>query len=296
MFTRLKLIVSFAVVLYAVPAGAGTLVYGINESNQFGTLDISSGKFSQIGPDMLEAGGELVAGPNGSLLTLAISGNLESINPATGATAIIGATGLDDCTAPGSPCGPTSAAVLSEIGGTIYATDLSNNLYTVNPATGAATMKGPTGVPPLPFRLLDINPDGSQNAFDETLFVAGGSLYETFDAITIDFSSFTFTPVIPAALYRIDPATGLATLVGPTALNLNGAVNVNGTVYADNAATNQMVTIDPANGHTSVVSDLDPAVGLLSGASPTPEPASLALAGIGIAALVVFGRRRRQLS
>ena len=295
MLSQHKLIVSLALVLFTVPASAGTLVYAVNGFQQFGTVDLASGAFSQIGPNTPEGGDGLVPGPNGSLLTLTFSGNLDSINPATGVTSVIGPTGLGDCTSPASPCGPTSANNLAKLGGTIYATDVSNNLYTVNPGTGAATLMGPTGIPPLPFVLLSTNPDGSVNAFDETLFAAGGSLYATFDAITIDFASFTITPVIPAALYEINPSTGIATLIAPTALNLSAAVNLNGTLYAFNPAANQVVTLDLANGKTNFVSDLDPAAGLNGGASPVPEPASITLAGIGIAAIVVSRRRRRRL-
>ncbi|MGI8741114.1 MAG: hypothetical protein ACR2NN_00810, partial [Bryobacteraceae bacterium] len=86
-----------------------------------------------------------------------------------------------------SPCGPTSANNLVKFGGTLYATDLANNLYTVDPLTGGAKLLGTTGIPPLPFKLLSTNPDGSTNVFDETLFGAEGKLYATFDAITMDF-------------------------------------------------------------------------------------------------------------
>ena len=295
MLWQRKIFVSLTLALFTVPASAGTLVYVVNGFQQFGTIDLASGAFTQIGPNTPEGSDGLVPGPNGSLFTLTFSGNLDSINPATGLTTVIGATGLGDCTSPASPCGPTSANNLAGLGGTLYATDLSNNLYTVNPATGAATLMGPTGIPPLPYVLLSTNPDGSTNAFDETLFTSGGKLYATFDAITIDFSSFKITPVIPAALYQISPWTGIATLVAPTALNLSAAVDVNGTIYAFNAAANQVVTLDLANGKTSFVSDFDPAAGLLGGASPTPEPASVALAGIGIAAIVAGRRRRRHL-
>ncbi len=95
-------------------------------------------------------------------------------------------------------------------GGTLFATDLANSLYSVDPLTGAAKLLGPTGIPPLPFKLLSTNPDGSTNLFNETLFGAGGNLYATFDAFTIDFATFTKKTVIPAALYQIDPKTGVA--------------------------------------------------------------------------------------
>jgi hypothetical protein len=93
----------------------------------------------------------LVAGPNGTLLTLSYSGNLYSINPASGVAALIGPSGLADCTTPASPCGPNSASDLGALNGNIYATDFQNNLYHVNTITGATTLIGSTGIPALPF-------------------------------------------------------------------------------------------------------------------------------------------------
>jgi hypothetical protein len=52
-------------------------------------------------------------------------------------------------------------------------------------------------------------------------------------------------------------------------------------------------TLDLANGHTSIVTDVDSALGYLEGATPTPEPFSTLLAGIGIAAVIVCGLRKR---
>ena len=75
-------------------------------------------------------------GPNGSLLSLTASGDLESINTSTGATTIIGPTGFG-----------ANVGDLAVVGGVLYATDGNSNLYTVNPLTGAANLIGPTGVP-----------------------------------------------------------------------------------------------------------------------------------------------------
>jgi hypothetical protein len=294
-----RLIVSLVLALLPASAGA-SLVYVVNSSQQFGTVDLATGAFHQIGPNTPEGESGLVPRPNG-LLTLTFSGNLDSINPATGVTSVIGPTGLADCTSPASPCGPTSAAALGELGGTIYATDFSNNLYTVNPATGAATLIGPTGIPAFTSNPTIPNADGTFNGFDYSLFSVGGKLYTTFDVITLDFSTLapTITPVIPANLYQINPSTGRAMLIAPTALTISAVADVNGTSYAFIGATNQVVTLDLTNGKTSFVSDYDPAAGLILGASPVPasavpEPASVALAGIGIAAIVVLGRRRRR--
>jgi hypothetical protein len=221
------------------------------------------------------------------------SGNLDSINPATGVATAIGATGLADCSTPTSPCGPTSANELGSLGGTTYATDFNNDLYTVNPLTGAATLIGPTGMPAVPFIPDSTNPDGTFNAFDESLFSAGGNLYATFDAIIVNPSPFTVTPVISPDLYQINPSTGLATLIGPTALTIGAVVDVNGTLYAFDDMLSQVLILNLANGNTSFASNFDPAAGIIGGATPTPEPASFVLAAFGIAALGVGRLRKR---
>jgi hypothetical protein len=137
-----------------------------------------------------------------------------------------------------------------------YATDLANNLYTVNPLTGAATKIGPTGIPAVP---LIPNTDGLINISDETLFAAGGKLYATFDADTFDPTIPAITPVIAPNLYRIDPVTGVATLVDATALLITASVDLNGTVYSfvgNPEAVAHAVTLDLANGNTSFVTTL----------------------------------------
>ncbi|MDQ2944446.1 MAG: PEP-CTERM sorting domain-containing protein [Acidobacteriota bacterium] len=167
------------------------------------------------------------------------------------------------------------------------------------PATGAAKLIGPTGIPAFSFNPNIPNPDGSLNIFDESLFDVGGKLYAYFDSGTLDLETSTTTPVVPAELYQIDPSTGHATPVARTVPNLSTIVNVNGTVYAfhANAIPNQVVTLNLANGNIgNPVSELYPDAGqLILGASPVPEPASVVLAGIGIAG-ILFSRRRRRFS
>jgi len=160
--------------------------------------------------------------------------------------------------------------------------------------TGAATIIGPTGIPPLPFTLLASNPDGTFNVYDQALFNANGKLYATFDAITVNSTTLEVgTVVIPGSLYQIDPTTGIATLIGPTDLGLGAVADVNGTFYAFKNGASQLVTLDLANGRTSVVTDFDPAAGIISGASPTPEPFSIVLCGLGLAAVGVCRLRKR---
>lgn len=294
LLTRPTLILSLPLVLFTASVCLGTSVYVVNGNGQFGTVDLATGAFGQIGPNTPEPDSGLAPGPTGSLFTLTVSGNLDVINPANGVTRLIGPTGLGDCTSPASPCGPNSASTIADLGGTLYATDLANNLYRVNPVTGAATMIGPTGIPPLPFTLLASNPDGTFNVYDQALFSANGKLYATFDAITINSTTLAVgTVVIPGSLYQIDPTTGIATLIGPTDLGLGAVADVNGTFYAFKNGASQLVTLDLANGRTSVVTDFDPAAGIISGASPTPEPFSIVLCGLGLGAVGVCRLRKR---
>jgi hypothetical protein len=281
MLTQRKLSFSLALALFAASASAGSLVYVVTDSQQFGTVDLATGVFRQIGHDTPQPQASLVLGPGGSLFSLTFSGDLESINPATGATSVIGATGLG------------FAVDLAGIAGTLYATDSSGNLYTVNPATGATQLIGPTGIPAVPSNPAD--------QFEESLYGVGGKLYATFDAFTVDPTTLNVTQVIAPALYQIDPSTGATTLVASTDPLLLASVDVNGTFYAFKGVPSgpftfsgsQVYTLDAASGNTSFVTDIgSPATGILGAAPGVPEPASMALAGTGIVAILVLRRRK----
>lgn len=300
MMTRLKWFLSLAVIagFIAASAWADSLVYVTNFTNQFGTVDLSTGAFAPISnlPSSDGGGtGGMVAEGDGSLLTLGVNGDLFKINPPTGAATDIGPTGLGG-----------NANMLAGLGGVVYATDFSNNLYKVNTTTGVATKIGATGMPAFtntpPFSM---NADGSLNLVDESLTGAGGKLYATFDSFTLDSSGNSTTTKNAPFLWQIDPSTGLATLVGSTADHITSAVNVDGTVYGFEGTINteynffnpgpliQVVTLDLTNGDTSFVSDVDPSAGAIFAASPVPapEPASIALFGSGLFALAVRLRR-----
>ena len=162
------LMACLALALATTATHADSLVYIVNGSQQFGTIDLATGAFNQIGPLQPEAGSfGLATAPNGSLVTFAYSGNLYSINPTTGAPAL---SGLGGCPPSASSCAPTTASTLGNYAGNIYATDFQNSLYSINPLTGAATLIGPTGIPAIPFVPGSMNPDGTFNLYDEAIF------------------------------------------------------------------------------------------------------------------------------
>lgn len=300
MFVQQRLLTILALLLSVIPASAGTMAYIVTGPpsgfGEFGVIDLATGTFTQIGPNV-EGSQGLAYGPGGSLFTLAFTGTLNSINPATGVTTVIGPTGLVDCSNPPiSPCGPKSANALASIGGQLFITDFDNNLYGVNTVTGAATLIGPTGIPALPFTPVTVNPDNTFNAYDEGLFGANGKLYATFDAFTVRLDTFTTgTIVIAPKLYQIDPTSGLTTLIGPTDLNLGAVAGISGSYYGFNGGTSQVVTLDLATGHTTAVTGFDPGIGIVTGAAATPEPASMALIALGFAGLALYARRKELL-
>jgi hypothetical protein len=290
-----KFLMSIALLVAAIPASADS-VYVVTSNQQFGTFDINTGAFNPIGPGTPEAASGLVPGPNGTLLTLTVSGNLDAINPGTGQVVSSLPTGLGNCTAPvPGQCGPTSANTLAELGGVLYATDYQNNLFKINPMTGAKTFLASTGVPPVsPLVPYSQNADGSFNIFGEALVGANGNLYATFFTGTVDPTTFVPTPVMPDHLYQINPATGATANLGPsipTTFSLDTIVNVNSTYYAFANAFGEIDTIDLANGATTTAGGFDPgSVGLILGATPTPELMSIALVAVGMAILLC--RRR----
>ena len=228
MHCQRKLIISLT--LFAASAGADTLVYAVNANynnftGQFATLDLTTGAFNQIGPAVAGPLYGLVPGPTGKLLSVSAAGTLDSVNPATGAISGIGAISV---IAKVSPIGVANVAdTIAELNGTVYATDLYDNFYTVNTTTGAASLIGYTGMPICPSLT---NP---AEVSDETLFADGGKLFATFDGLNLTTSGVVDAP----ELHQINPATGAATLVGSTALGLDAAVQVNGAVYGSSLVT-----------------------------------------------------------
>jgi hypothetical protein len=259
------------------PSVDSLLVYAITIGFQFGAVDLRSGAFLPIGPGLPpDVGDGLVQGPGKSLLSLGFDGNLDAIDPFTGRTSVVGATGLGDCSTPTSPCGPNSALWIGLVDGHYYVTDFANNLYSLDPKTAATKLIGPTGIPGITFPPFSVNPDGSVNVFGASLFSARGKFYAYFSTLAVNFAAGTFTPLIPGAIYQINPATGHATMVAPTETTLSVIVNVNDTIYAFNGLPPQVEVLDVTNGHTTVVTDLDPAAEVIAGAAPA-RPAAPAV-------------------
>ncbi len=279
-----KLLPLLAAALLSSSALADSYVYVVTGVPQFGTVDLTTGAFNAIGSPLAAPSGGLVPGAGGSLLTLGVDGNLYSINPSTGAETLIGATGIG-----------INAFSLAELNGIVYATDLSNNIYTVNPVTGAATLLAATGIPPDQHYPFTTDPgNGYTYLCDETLYGVNGSLYATYDEVEVSPDGSTFNTLNSADLWKINPATGIATEIAPTSLMLDGSFNLDGSLYAFFANGDppnnffvpqlQLETIDLVNGSTHFVADIDPNAVFINGAAPdVPEPSSILLFASGLA-------------
>ncbi len=275
---------------------AGPVVYTIGNNSQFGTLDLATGAFTKISdtPPILQY---LATGPNNNLLTMSFDGNLASINPATGAVSVVGPTGFGDCS--GAVVVNLSNCELSfgQALGKYYTTDFNNNLYTINPLTGHATLVGKTGIPALTFLPGIPAADGSFAFYDENLFEAGGKLYANFE--TGHFqppadpnSNPVVTPTSPSALYQINPITGVAMKVADTTFGQVTIANINGAIYSFDGPESSINTLDVTTGMTTFISSSDQNVGLVSGVAAVPEPMPLALTCCGIGLLVLGVSKR----
>ena len=235
--------------------------YVITATSQFGTVDLRTGEFVPIRLSQnladLGIGAGLVQGPGRSLLSLAFSGDLYKIDRLTGEVSRVGdnGTGLADCSLPGSYA-PNCANFIGEVNGRFYATDFDQNLYSVNPRTGAAKLIGPTGVPPLSFAPFREDPDlpGSFDVYAESLFSVRGKLYALFSTTAVNFETGTNTPLIEAKIYQINPATGETTQGALTNPGLSSIANVNERIYGFDAFTDQVVTLNLTTGQTTPVS------------------------------------------
>jgi hypothetical protein len=251
----------------AAPAAkADPTVYVTGLGNEFGTLDLTTGSFSQIATLALPAGDLIYGmgyGADGNLYGVDSEpdANLWEINRYTGDVTLIGAIGQ-------SAVDATSSA-----NGTLYvlSQDLNAVYYTMNPPSTTPTVVGPIGMSS--GGLMAVSPDGSQ------LFTTTQSTYD---------------------LVGINPTTGTTNDIGPTGFMIDNGLFVDGTLYGFDTA-GAIVTINTATGAGTQVATYSLPGGdqiLASALVPVPEPSSLALGLIGavLAGSFPYSRLRRRAS
>jgi hypothetical protein len=259
----------------ALLVGAGAILFPIQEAKadvvvyagayfeQYGTLDLTTGVFTKLGSpgDMAgfgEAGGKLYAGD--------VEGDTNSVNPANGADTFIGT---------GSTTYDTFGSTTTGVYAVSHPTGANPFLtYSVNPATGVATLLGSTG--------QDINPNGGTAG----LSAGSNTLY------------WTWTSGPHSILYSLNTTTGFANEIGDTDAFIGALVFVNGTLYGEDVITGAIDILNTSDGLATptgvTVSGLT-RTDILYGMAPliasTPEPSSLVLLVLMIAVMVSYRLR-----
>jgi hypothetical protein len=211
---------------------------------QFGVLFIGSGTFTPIA-DLPKSAQGIGRDEHGRLYIVDVENNLVQVNGLTGRTKVVGNTGVTTT----GPLGPTAVDVFGSMAtGELFLMDYANNLHSIDPKTGAATLIGATGIPPITSPLYSSGFSGNCN-----------SLFFTIDEVDENLNRLQ-----GPSLYRIDPHTAQATLVGPTASFMPGGALIGGQLYGFSLdlrefglGAPQVFSIDPDTGTATVISDLN---------------------------------------
>jgi len=265
--------------LWCVNARADSFSYVTTSAGQFGTVDLNNGDVSIISPLPSTPAG-IATGANG-LLYAAETGlegapnELITINSANGTTTPVG------------PIGVTLTAFAGLTNGALFGLDSSNNLYSLNPLTGAATLVGSTGIQPY------------NDSFGFTDGLAGS-------ATTLFFTLQLGTPnpTLAPSLFSIDPTTGASTLVGQTGVtDIAGLGFDQNTLYGftspffSGTTVPSIYTIDTSTAAATFDAQLNPNNGIgFFGATPAPEPSALLLLGTGLLGLMGIGLYKKRLA
>jgi hypothetical protein len=269
---RYVFLLSLLTLLITTGARAGPVGYAVGSSPNspvgfFGTIDLGTGLFNQIGPS--NPGFIGVATIGNTVFGDTVAGDLYRIDPATGNVSLIGNSG-----------GPTFSTFAGTPGGTLYGIDITNSLYSIDPNTGSASLLGSTGLPSL------------ANAVYANALTANANAIYYFLAINHSTTD---------ELYTLNPTTGHATDIGPTGVpagslqGIGGAGFVSGQLFGFDftPAGSDIYTIDTMTGAATFVASTH-SFSLFTGSSGlVPEPASIVLTSIGLVAALTVRIRAR---
>jgi hypothetical protein len=269
---------------HLIPArGAGIDV--VFNDNRFGELNDVTGDYRQIGtlPISVSSG---IASMNGLLYLEDAGNNLYTVDPVSGASRLIGPTGVSD---------PAGAFAGGSKG--LFEVDYASNLYRIEPGSGKAKLVGATG-----------------------LAANNGALDSSLSFSSSDSGSLFYTAGKPGAsdeLFQINITTGVAMDLGGTGVTgIAGSAYVNGALelYQYGQPSNYIYSALAGSttfqrGASLGVQPIDG--GTVSGAlsssesggqdseshqtsAATPEPATFLLVGSGLLLVGCIGGRKRR--
>jgi hypothetical protein len=226
-----------AMMVPAVATANDTYAFETAQNGDFGVLDLDTGAFNKCGNSGLTLGG-LGVGVTNPLYTAqyhSLSGitTIYTLAPSNGAltpveTDSISAVGVFGSTKPGS----------------LYATDFTGELYSINPLNAVATMVGPTGVP--------MTVDVGMSTGSSTLYLTHKS-----------------------TLYKIDTKTGHGKKIGAASDSITAMVMVGGVLYgATQANPPALVTLDTTTGASTPIATISGETTYAYGLAPAPKQKS----------------------
>jgi hypothetical protein len=248
-----------AIALGSVGANASPFAYESTSSDQWGTIDLGTGAFTQLGTSagqlsgLGEVGGNIYGGLSGS-------STLYRINPTDGALTSIG-----------SDLGISYFDTGSTTSG-LFAISFLNpsDLYQINPLTGTATDVGPLGI---------------------TIQTAG-----VFTGMSTNSSALYITT--GTRFYSVNTSTGQATLIGSTdGPQIGAMVMLGGTLYGGSDPANQVYTLDTTSGAAGFVANVTNGASEFYGLAPltaTPLPSTWTMMLIGLASIGLIAHRRQK--
>jgi len=272
------LMVLIGVSALRLSAGSIDVVF---DDNRFGTIDDTTGSFSQISTLPISAAGG-IADFNGQLYLDDFANNVMTVDPVTGQSTYIGNTGL-----------ATNVGAFGGGSAGLFEVDYSSNLYSINSTTGQATLVGATGLTP-------------NNGLQDTSL--------SFDGTNLLYTAGGFGQ--NDELYLLNAVTGIATDLGSTGVTgIAGSAFVDGTLelYQYGQPVNNVFAAPDGSVNFTPVAQLgtqiidggvaanfgaDSASDGISTVDPltarTPEPATQALIGVGLTALGMLRLRKRR--